>query len=41
MIKAAIVDDNEVFLQEMKREVEGSREFTEGMAAFFRPLTAI
>ncbi len=32
MIKVAIVDDNEVFLQEMKREVESSGEFTEGMA---------
>lgn len=32
MIKVAIVDDNEAFLQEMKRAVEGCSEFAEGMA---------
>ena len=31
MIKVAIVDDNEVFLQEMKQAVESCGEFTEGM----------
>lgn len=31
MIKIAIVDDNEVFLQEMKQAVEGCGEFTESM----------
>lgn len=32
MIKVAIVDDNEAFLQEMKQAVKGCGEFTEGMA---------
>lgn len=31
MVKVAIIDDNEAFLQEMKRAVEGCGEFTEGM----------
>lgn len=31
MIKVAIVDDNEAFLQEMKQAVESCGEFTEGM----------
>lgn len=31
MVKVAIIDDNEAFLQEMKQAVEGCGEFTEGM----------
>lgn len=34
MIKVAIVDDNEFFLQEMKQAVESCGEFTEGMVCY-------
>ena len=37
MIKIAIVDDNEAFLQEMKRTVEASEEFTADMVCDIYP----